>query len=43
MQFQKGAKLYSSEVQREGGEDILYINYIGAPYVPSISHMDIAE
>ncbi|MBU2052848.1 MAG: type II/IV secretion system ATPase subunit [Nanoarchaeota archaeon] len=37
MQFQKGAKLYSSEVQREGGEDILYINYIGAPYVPSIS------
>jgi archaeal flagellar protein FlaI len=37
MQFQKGAKLYSGEVQREGGEDILYINYLGAPYVPSIS------
>jgi len=30
-------KLYSFEVRREGGEDILYINYIGAPYVPSIA------
>jgi archaeal flagellar protein FlaI len=37
MQFEKGSKLYSYEVQREGGEDILYINYLGAPFVPSIS------
>ena len=37
MQFREGTKLYSYEVQREGGEDILYINYLGAPYVPSIT------
>ncbi len=29
--------LYSHEVKREGSEDILYINYLGAPFVPSIS------
>jgi len=37
MQFKEGTKLYSYEVEREGGEDILYINYLGAPYVPSLS------
>ena len=37
MQFSQGTKLYSYEVQREGGEDILYINYLGAPYVPSLA------
>jgi len=37
MQFKQGDKLYSGEVQREGGEDILYINYLGAPYVPSLA------
>ena len=37
MQFEKGAKLYSYEVQREGGEDILYINYEGATFSPSVS------
>ncbi len=37
MQFEEGAKLYSSEVQRKGGEDILYVNYLGAPFVPSLS------
>ncbi|MEJ2267915.1 MAG: hypothetical protein P8X70_02475, partial [Nanoarchaeota archaeon] len=36
MQFERGAKLYSYEVHREGGEDILYINYMGAPFVPSL-------
>ena len=29
--------LYSYEVKREGGEDVLYVNYIGAPFVPSLS------
>jgi type IV secretory pathway ATPase VirB11/archaellum biosynthesis ATPase len=29
--------LYSYEVKREGGEDILYINYLGAPYVPNLA------
>jgi len=37
MQLKKEKPLYSYEVQREGEEDILYINYLGAPYVPSIS------
>ncbi|MCK5043998.1 type II/IV secretion system ATPase subunit [Candidatus Pacearchaeota archaeon] len=37
MQFDKEAPLYSYEVQREGGEDIIYINYSGASYVPSLS------
>jgi len=36
MQFEKGAALYSSIVQREGGEDVLYFNYLGAPFVPSL-------
>ena len=36
MQFEKEDKTYSYEVQRKGGEDILYVNYIGAPYVPSL-------
>ena len=30
-------KLYAYDVRREGGEDVLYINYLGTPYVPSIS------
>jgi len=37
MKFEKEEALYSYEVKREGGEDVLYINYMGAPYVPSIS------
>ncbi|MBS3086731.1 type II/IV secretion system ATPase subunit [Candidatus Pacearchaeota archaeon] len=36
--------LYSYEVKREGGEDILYINYLGAPFVPSLSESpDVME
>jgi type IV secretory pathway ATPase VirB11/archaellum biosynthesis ATPase len=38
MQFKEGAPLFSFEVEREGGEDVLYINYLGAPYVPSIAN-----
>lgn len=37
MFFKKGAPLYSSEVEREQGEDVLYINTLGAPFVPSIA------
>lgn len=37
MQFKKGAKLYATQVEREQGEDVLYINAIGAPFVPSIA------
>ncbi len=41
MQFKEGTPLYSYEIYREGGEDVLYINYLGAPYVPSLA--DSAE
>jgi flagellar protein FlaI len=41
MRFEEGSKLYSYEVQREGGEDVIYINYLGAPYVPDLA--DSAE
>ncbi|MFH1803231.1 MAG: type II/IV secretion system ATPase subunit [archaeon] len=37
MIFKKGAKVYATEVQREQGEDVIYINAIGAPFVPSIA------
>jgi type IV secretory pathway ATPase VirB11/archaellum biosynthesis ATPase len=44
MQFEKSDELYSYEVKREGGEDILYVNYMGAPYVPSIAeHPEVME
>ena len=37
MAFDTETPLYSYEVQRKGGEDILYINYLGAPFVPNIA------
>lgn len=37
MQFESGEKLFSYEVKKEAGEDVIYINYLGAPYVPSLS------
>jgi type IV secretory pathway ATPase VirB11/archaellum biosynthesis ATPase len=44
MQFEKESKLYSYSVQREGGEDILYINYQEAPYVPSlVEHPEVMD
>ncbi|MDD5012150.1 MAG: type II/IV secretion system ATPase subunit [Candidatus Nanoarchaeia archaeon] len=33
----KEEKLYSYSIRREGGEDVLYINYLGAPFVPSLA------
>ncbi|MFQ5531547.1 MAG: ATPase, T2SS/T4P/T4SS family, partial [Candidatus Nanoarchaeia archaeon] len=37
MQFRQNTPLFSYEVQREGGEDIMYINYLGASFVPSLA------
>jgi len=34
---QQETRVYSYEVKREGGEDVLYIDYLGAPYIPSIA------
>lgn len=38
MLFEKGTKLYSYEVRNEAGENIAYVNYLGAPYIPSIAY-----
>ncbi|MCL5730005.1 MAG: type II/IV secretion system ATPase subunit [Candidatus Pacearchaeota archaeon] len=37
MNFKEGTALYSYESQREGSEDVLYVNYLGAPFIPSIA------
>ena len=37
MLFKKGTKLYSFEVVREAGQNVMYINYLGAPYIPDIA------
>ncbi len=37
MLFKKGTPLYAFEVQRESGQDILYVNYLGAASVPNIA------
>lgn len=37
MLFKENTPLYATEIQREQGEDVLYINAIGAPFVPSIA------
>ncbi len=37
MQFGANAVLYSTKIEREGGEDILYINYENAGFVPDLA------
>lgn len=39
MVFKEGSKLYSVDVQRKEGEDVMYVNYLGAPFAPSIAEM----
>ena len=36
MIFKEGAPLYSYEVIRESGENVMYVNYLGANFVPSL-------
>jgi len=36
MLFKQGTPLYAFEVQREGGEDVMYVNYLGSPFVPNL-------
>lgn len=36
MLFKKETPLYAYEIIREAGEDVMYINYMGAPFIPSI-------
>ena len=42
MIFRPGTKLYFYEVIRESGQDVMYINYLGAPFVPSVADSAIA-
>ena len=37
MMFKENSALYSTEVERKQGEDTLYVNFLGAPFVPSLS------
>ncbi|MCX8193944.1 MAG: type II/IV secretion system ATPase subunit [Candidatus Pacearchaeota archaeon] len=41
MIFKEGTKLYAYEVIREAGQDVMYINYLGAPYVPNIADLPV--
>ena len=41
MMFKQGTPLYSYEVVKEAGESVMYINYLGANFVPSLA--DSAE
>src|SRR6056297_838506 len=36
MEFSQDTPLYGYETKKEGGEDVLYINYNGASYVPRL-------
>lgn len=36
MLFKTGTPLYSYEVIRESGENVMYVNYLGADFVPSL-------
>ncbi len=37
MIFKEGSPLYATEIERQEGEDVLYMNYLSAPFVPSIA------
>ena len=41
MIFKTGTALYNYEIQREAGEDVMYINYIGHSQVPSLADSGI--
>lgn len=36
MMFKPDTPLYAYEIVRESGENVMYVNYLGAPFVPSI-------
>lgn len=38
MIFKKNTKLYDYEIVREAGQDVMYINYLGAPFVPDLAN-----
>ena len=40
MQFKKKG-LYNYEIERESGENVIYINYLGAPFTPSLENPEV--
>ncbi len=37
MMFKQGTKLFAYEVEREAGQNVMYVNFLGASFVPSIA------
>ena len=37
MLFKPGTALYAYEVSKESGSKVLYINYLGASFVPNVA------
>ncbi len=37
MLFKPGTPLYSYEIEKNADEDVMYINFLGAPFVPSVA------
>jgi len=37
MLFKPGTALYAYEIEKEADEDVMYVNFLGAPFVPSIA------
>ena len=37
MMFKEGTVLFAYEIMREAGDSVMYINYLGAPFVPSLA------
>jgi type IV secretory pathway ATPase VirB11/archaellum biosynthesis ATPase len=37
MLFKPGTPIHSYEVQREAGQDVMYVNYLGANFVPNLA------
>jgi type IV secretory pathway ATPase VirB11/archaellum biosynthesis ATPase len=37
MLFKPGTPIYAFEVEREADQDVMYVNYLGAPFVPSLA------
>src|SRR3989344_8512475 len=35
--FKKDSPLYATETERKQGENVLYVNFLGAPFVPSLA------
>ena len=37
MMFKEGSPLYATEIERKSGENVIYVNYMGASFSPSIA------